>query len=154
MPKSETLSIAGAARFAEELEKKLIHAAEAAKSVSAPPLSAQLCALCRKPRPGFAHAKRVFEKSRSVSEQLAENTEFGFLVDPARHILSIGYDVRARKVHQACYDMLASEARIATFLAIARGELPNQSWFKLAATTLLLSARTSSSPGPAPCSNT
>jgi cyclic beta-1,2-glucan synthetase len=39
--------------------------------------------------------------------------------------------VRARKVHQACYDMLASEARIATFLAIARGDLPNQSWFKL-----------------------
>ena len=35
-------------------------------------------------------------------------------------------------MHQACYDMLASEARIATFLAVARGELPQQSWFKLA----------------------
>ena len=38
----------------------------------------------------------------------------------------------ASKVHEACYDMLASEARIATFLAIARGELPQQGWFKLA----------------------
>ena len=55
----------------------------------------------------------------------------GFLADPGRMVLSIGYDIRARKVHPACYDMLASEARIATFLAIARGELPNQSWFKL-----------------------
>ena len=63
---------------------------------------------------------------------MAEATEFGFLVDPGRQILTIGYDVRAQKVHQACYDMLASEARIATFLAVARGELPQQSWFKLA----------------------
>jgi hypothetical protein len=65
------------------------------------------------------------------AESLAEETEFAFLVDPNRHILSIGYDVRARKLHDACYDMLASEARIATFLAVARGELPQQSWFKL-----------------------
>jgi hypothetical protein len=66
------------------------------------------------------------------SEKLAEATEFGFLVDPGRRILTIGYDVRKQKVHEACYDMLASEARIATFLAVARGELPQQSWFKLA----------------------
>jgi cyclic beta-1,2-glucan synthetase len=65
------------------------------------------------------------------SEELAENTEFGFLADPARQILSVGYDVRGRKVHQSCYDMLASETRMATFLAVARGELPQQSWFKL-----------------------
>jgi len=39
--------------------------------------------------------------------------------------------VRAQKIHSACYDMLASEARVATFLAIARDELPQQSWFKL-----------------------
>ena len=34
-------------------------------------------------------------------------------------------------MHEACYDMMASEARIATFLAIARGDLPVQSWSKL-----------------------
>lgn len=66
------------------------------------------------------------------AELLAEDTEFGFLVEPHRRILSIGYDVRAQKLNQSCYDMLASEARIATFLAVARGELPQQSWFKLA----------------------
>jgi hypothetical protein len=66
-----------------------------------------------------------------TSEQLAEDTEFAFLVDPARRVLSIGYDVRAKKLHEACYDMIASEARIATFLAIARDQLPQQSWFKL-----------------------
>jgi cyclic beta-1,2-glucan synthetase len=130
--KSETLSIAGAARFAEELVKKLIHAAEAAKAVSAPPLSAQLCAGLPETAARLRACEAGLREIARVSEQLAENTEFGFLVDPGRLVLSIGYDVRARKVHQACYDMLASEARIATFLAIARGELPNQSWFKLA----------------------
>jgi cyclic beta-1,2-glucan synthetase len=66
------------------------------------------------------------------SEQLANDTEFAFLVDPGRQILSIGYEMSKQKTHEACYDMLASEARIATFLAIARGDLRQESWFKLA----------------------
>jgi len=129
--KSELLSIEAAAQFAEELQKKLAHAAEAAKSSSAPPLAAQLAAAL----PGAVRNLRAcasgLREVARVAEEFADNTEFGFLVDPDRMVLSIGYDVRNRKVHQACYDMLASEARIATFLAIARGELPHQSWFKL-----------------------
>jgi hypothetical protein len=130
--KSETLSIEAAAQFAEQLENKLIHAAEVARSTSAPPLAAKLCAALPEATRNLREAAAGLRNIARQSEELAENTEFGFLVDPARHILSIGYDVRARKVHQACYDMLASEARIATFLAIARGELGPQSWFKLA----------------------
>ena len=65
------------------------------------------------------------------AERLAEETQFKFLADPGRQILSIGYDVRAQKLHEACYDMIASEARIATFMAIAGDEIPQQSWFKL-----------------------
>jgi len=66
------------------------------------------------------------------AERIAEETNFTFLIDPNRHILSIGFDTGSQKLHDSCYDMLASEARIATFLAIARGDLPQQSWFKLA----------------------
>lgn len=66
------------------------------------------------------------------AEQLANDTEFDFLVDPGRQILSIGYEMSKQKTHEACYDMLASEARIATFLAVARGDLRQESWFKLA----------------------
>jgi cyclic beta-1,2-glucan synthetase len=65
------------------------------------------------------------------AERLVQGTEFAFLADPGRQILSIGYDVRAQKLHEACYDMIASEARIATFIAIARDEIHQQSWFKL-----------------------
>ena len=130
--KAETFSVEAAAEFAETLERKLVHAAEASKPGSAPPLAAKLSAAL----PGAARNLHLFAAGlRNIaqkSEEIAENTEFGFLVDPGRQVLSIGYDVRGRKVHQACYDMLASEARVATFLAIARGEMPHQSWFKLA----------------------
>ena len=70
-------------------------------------------------------------KIAADAERYSEETEFDFLIDPGRRILSIGYDVRRQKLHEACYDMIASEARIATFLAIARGDLSQQSWFKL-----------------------
>ena len=64
-------------------------------------------------------------------EVLAEETEFSFLVDRGRQLLSVGYDATAQQLHPACYDMLASEARIAAFLAVARGDLPQQSWLNL-----------------------
>jgi hypothetical protein len=64
-------------------------------------------------------------------EILAEETEFSFLVDPGRGMLSVGFDVGSQKLHAACYDLLASEARIAAFLAVARGDMPQQSWLRL-----------------------
>ncbi|MDE3062542.1 MAG: glycosyl transferase [Acidobacteriota bacterium] len=77
-----------------------------------------------------ALAGRV-ETIAQQAERLAAETDFAFLADPGRGVLSIGYSVRSQKRHEACYDLLASEARMATFLAVARGELPQQSWFKL-----------------------
>ncbi len=65
------------------------------------------------------------------AERLGEAMKFGFLIDPSRRLLSIGYDTSKQKLQDSCYDRLASEARVATFLAIARGELPQESWFKL-----------------------
>lgn len=65
------------------------------------------------------------------AERLAQETEFGFLVDGGRQLLSIGWDIDSSRLHEACYDLLASEARMATFLAVSRDELPQQSWFKL-----------------------
>ncbi len=66
-----------------------------------------------------------------TAERLAQETEFSFLVNPHRQVLSIGYEAGKGQLHEACYDMVASEARLATFLAIARGDLPQQGWYKL-----------------------
>jgi cyclic beta-1,2-glucan synthetase len=57
--------------------------------------------------------------------------EFGFLVEPDRKLLSIGYRVAERAPDPSCYDLLASEARLASFFAIAKGDLPVRHWFRL-----------------------
>jgi hypothetical protein len=60
--------------------------------------------------------------------------DFAFLLQKGRMLLSIGYEVESRKLHSACYDLLSSEARIAAFVAIAKGDVPQQVWFKLGRT--------------------
>ena len=57
--------------------------------------------------------------------------DYSFLVDKSRRLLAIGYNVAQQRRDASCYDLLASEARTATFVAIAQGELPQESWFAL-----------------------
>ena len=57
--------------------------------------------------------------------------EFGFLLDPDRQLLSIGYLVNEGALDQNCYDLLASEARLASFFAIAKGDVAAKHWFRL-----------------------
>jgi cyclic beta-1,2-glucan synthetase len=57
--------------------------------------------------------------------------EYGFLFNPAQRQLSIGYNVGERRLDASYYDLLASEARLCNFVAIAQGELPQESWFAL-----------------------
>jgi cyclic beta-1,2-glucan synthetase len=60
-----------------------------------------------------------------------EGMDFRFLYDEPRQLLSIGFDVDLQKLDQGCYDLMASEARLASFLAVAKGELPPRHWFRL-----------------------
>jgi len=65
------------------------------------------------------------------AERHADAMQYGFLFVESRQLLSIGYDGASHELHSACYDLLASEARIASFIAIAKGDIPQQSWFRL-----------------------
>jgi hypothetical protein len=67
--------------------------------------------------------------------------DFSFLFVEARQLLSIGYDGRRHELHSACYDLLASEARIATFLAVAKGDIPQRAWFQLDRSHVLVKGR-------------
>jgi cyclic beta-1,2-glucan synthetase len=102
------------------------------------PATAEMAALTEKLRGEVVAARQRLEKLigdlhavSSEAARWAENTEFGFLVNKDRLLLSIGYEFSTNKIHWACYDMLASEARIATYIAVARGELSQQGWFKM-----------------------
>ena len=57
--------------------------------------------------------------------------EYGFLYDKAARLFSIGYNVDERRRDTGYYDLLASEARLTVFVAIAQGQLPQESWFAL-----------------------
>jgi len=57
--------------------------------------------------------------------------EVDFLFDKARRLLAIGYNVGERRRDSSFYDLLASEARLCNFVAIAQGQLPQESWFAL-----------------------
>nr|WP_241093355.1 glucoamylase family protein [Xanthomonas sp.] len=70
------------------------------------------------------------ERLAHVAGQLSL-MEYGFLYDPARRLLAIGYNVDERRLDQGYYDLLASEARLCSFVAIAQGQLPQESWFAL-----------------------
>ncbi len=71
----------------------------------------------------------------------ADLMEFGFLFNKSRQLLSIGYDAPSNEVHSACYDLLSSESRIASFLAVAKGDIPQQAWFRLDRTHVLVRGR-------------
>lgn len=57
--------------------------------------------------------------------------DFDFLYDRVSGLLTIGYDVSEHRRDQSCYDLLASEARLASFLVIGRGQVPQKHWFSL-----------------------
>jgi cyclic beta-1,2-glucan synthetase len=60
--------------------------------------------------------------------------EFGFLFDAGRQLLSIGYRESDGQLDSNSYDLLASEARLASFVAIAKGDVPAKHWFRLGRT--------------------
>jgi cyclic beta-1,2-glucan synthetase len=65
------------------------------------------------------------------TKTLFEEMDFGFLFDPARKLFSIGYRVSDSSLDPSCYDLLASEARLTSFIAIAKGDVPATHWFHL-----------------------
>jgi len=60
--------------------------------------------------------------------------EFGFLLDPERKLLAIGYQMTSHSLDASSYDLLASEARLASFMAIAKNDIPVDHWFRLGRT--------------------
>ena len=72
------------------------------------------------------------------ARRFAAEMNFAFLFDANRQLFHIGYRVDAAAPDDSYYDLLASEARLASFVAIAKGDVPSAHWFHLgrAATTV------------------
>lgn len=64
-------------------------------------------------------------------ERYVRGMDFGFLFDKQRQLFHIGYNVASEKLDSNYYDLLASEARIASLMAIAEDEIPQSHWLHL-----------------------
>ncbi|MFN2431957.1 MAG: glucoamylase family protein, partial [Gemmatimonadota bacterium] len=79
-------------------------------------------------------AERVLSELAETAarfEELAGEMQFGFLYDARRHLFHIGFNVSAGEPDANYYDLLASEARLASFVAIAKGDVPPEHWLHL-----------------------
>ncbi|MDQ3001536.1 MAG: glycosyl transferase, partial [Fibrobacterota bacterium] len=70
----------------------------------------------------------------ATSERLCLDMDFSFLEDPQRKLFAIGFRVREGVLDPSFYDLLASEARLTSFLAVAKGDVPPSHWFRLGRT--------------------
>lgn len=71
------------------------------------------------------------EAIENRARSMALAMDFGLMLDSERGLLSIGYLAAEGALDQNCYDLLASEARLASFFAIAKGDVPARHWFRL-----------------------
>ncbi|MES2263902.1 MAG: glucoamylase family protein [Pseudomonadota bacterium] len=82
---------------------------------------------------GSALARERMEELASLAREAQQyaQVEYGFLFNPTTNLLAIGYNVSERRLDASYYDLLASEVRLASFVAIAQGQLPQEHWFAL-----------------------
>ncbi len=95
-------------------------------------LAVRSCLLGHLPDPsgGADLPQRLATLARQARE-FAMEMEFGFLLDPEKKLLSIGFSTQTNMLDPSCYDFLATEARLASFFAIAKGDIETRHWFRL-----------------------
>ncbi|HMG02228.1 MAG TPA: glucoamylase family protein [Edaphobacter sp.] len=128
VPQPEPLTLAKAAGYARELEARL---ATVSGSAQLQGLAAELRGLLPAARERIMQLCKDLVSIADRSNRNADAMQYGFLLVKSRNLLSIGYDGVTGELYGACYDLLASEARMAFFLAVAKGDIEQSSWFRL-----------------------
>ncbi len=86
------------------------------------------------PRGARANAIELLARLRldaDIAREMWEHTDFRMLYEPHRQLFSIGYNLAEGKLDPSYYDLIASECRLASFVAIAKGDVPQEHWFRL-----------------------
>ena len=66
-----------------------------------------------------------------LSRKIFNEMDFSFLLNPKKKLFSIGYRVAEAQLDEGCYDLLASESRLTSYVAIIKGDVPVSHWFRL-----------------------
>ncbi len=83
---------------------------------------------------GDAGSPPLETRLREIAERAqaqCDGMDFAFLFDSERKVFSVGWNVQTEKLDNSYYDLLISEARLTSFLAIAKGDVPTEHWFRL-----------------------
>ena len=102
-------------------------------------------------------ARAFRDRAGQLAEQIhriERAMDFTVLYNDTRHLFTIGFNLSLGKLDNSYYDLLASEAALTSFLAIARGEAHRRHWFQLGRPMTGVGGRSRWSPGAARCSNT
>ena len=131
----ELVAWAEAARLAVDSHVRDLALLRSSPEVTAFPTIAELSdPLVRWTSDGSQVAATLVRRLQAIADgaqQLFRETDFTFLFDPTRKLFSIGYRVLDGTLDPSYYDLLASEARLASFLAIAKGDVAPDHWFRL-----------------------
>jgi len=133
----ELVSISKAVNYAIELEEKL----STATGTAAQNLVLEFRGLLSVAKERLKRLRTDLEAIAERSHRYADAMQYGFLLVKSRKLLSIGYDGVTGELYGACYDLLASEARMAFFLAVAKGDIAQESWFRLDRSHVLVKGR-------------
>ncbi len=81
-----------------------------------------------------ATARRLSKQLKSLAQRMeswALGMDFRFLYNPQRKLFSIGFNIDDGLLDRSHYDMLCSESRLSSYLAIAKGDVESLHWFRL-----------------------
>jgi hypothetical protein len=123
------MALAKLPKFIDELDTKLRGASESSEGDCE--VLKRLAALLPDAKSTALATIERLQQIADHAERLIGAMDFRLLLDRRRKLLSIGFDTEAQVLQNSCYDLLASEARTATLLAIAKGDIPQECWFQL-----------------------
>ncbi|NTW28974.1 MAG: hypothetical protein HGA39_06400 [Coriobacteriia bacterium] len=96
--------------------------------------AASVAAGIRSARPACVELLARLRLNSEIAREMWEHIDFAILYEPHRRLFSIGYNLSEGRLDPSYYDLLASECRLASFLAIAKGDVPQEHWFRLGRT--------------------
>lgn len=82
----------------------------------------------------YLYVNRTMSTIREIikrSDMIIKDTEFKPLFDDRRQLFSIGYNAEDEQLTRSYYDLLASESRQTSFIAIAKGDVDQKHWFRM-----------------------
>ena len=123
---AEHISLQLLPAFLDVLQDQLTHSAPHAGD-----LSDRLLRLLPEVRTNTLRLIDNLRKAAAQAGTVANAMDFAFLFNPRRQLMSVGFEVQSNELQASCYDLLATESRTAVFAAIAKEDIPQDSWFNL-----------------------